>query len=185
MIHAFLNHGRETPSAGLPNQIMAAATQIRAIPKVIFMDRSLGYCSVQTYPTTQRTSNGARLIELGVHGGLRMTTAAAFWLNKVRPPNAGTLAGGVVVGWTLSLILARLDLEAGVDQPLNDDFGRVFGVDDFRWEVGAAEKIGEHVLGSELAHCCRSFRRVGCAFKNAISSAIACSICLGGRPVYL
>ena len=37
MIHAFLNHGRDMPSAGLPNQSMATAAQIMAIPIVVFM----------------------------------------------------------------------------------------------------------------------------------------------------
>src|SRR3977135_3201490 len=37
MIHAFLNHGRDTPSAGLASQIMAMATQIKPIPYAIFM----------------------------------------------------------------------------------------------------------------------------------------------------
>jgi hypothetical protein len=28
----------------------------------------------------------------------------------------------------------------------------VFGVNDLRWKVGTAEKVGQNVLGSELAH---------------------------------
>src|SRR5450631_3839250 len=50
------------------------------------------------------------------------------------------------------LIAGRLDLKPGIVQPLNDDFGRVFGVEDLRWKVGAAEQVGENVLRGELAH---------------------------------
>jgi hypothetical protein len=50
------------------------------------------------------------------------------------------------------LIAGRLDLKPGIVQPLNDDFGRVFGVKDLRWKVGAAEQVGENVLRGELAH---------------------------------
>src|SRR5450631_616836 len=50
------------------------------------------------------------------------------------------------------LITGRLDLKPGIVQPLNDDLGRVFGVDDLHREVAGAEQVDEHVLGSELAH---------------------------------
>src|SRR6266852_1384707 len=53
-------------------------------------------------------------------------------------------------GW-LSVSLGRRDLEAGVAQPLNDDFGRLCGVKDLRRKVAAAEEIGQHVLRGELA----------------------------------
>jgi hypothetical protein len=43
-----------------------------------------------------------------------------------------------------------LDLEAGVDQSLNDDFSRSFGVKNLGREVGAAEKVGQDVLRGEL-----------------------------------
>jgi hypothetical protein len=35
-----------------------------------------------------------------------------------------------------------LDLKAGVDQSLDDDFSRLCGVKDLRREIGAAEEIG-------------------------------------------
>jgi len=38
--------------------------------------------------------------------------------------------------------LGRLDLKAGIEQPLDDDLGRVFGVKDLRREIAAAEEIG-------------------------------------------
>jgi hypothetical protein len=46
--------------------------------------------------------------------------------------------------------LGRPDLKPGVEQPLNDDFGCVFGVKDLRWNIGAAEQVGEHVQRGEL-----------------------------------
>jgi hypothetical protein len=45
--------------------------------------------------------------------------------------------------------LLGLDLKAGVDQSLDDDFSRLFGIKDLVVKVGAAEKVDEHVLGSE------------------------------------
>ncbi len=48
--------------------------------------------------------------------------------------------------------LGRLDLKPGIDQPPDNDLGRVFGVKDLRRKVGAAEKVGQNVLRGELAH---------------------------------
>jgi hypothetical protein len=50
----------------------------------------------------------------------------------------------------LSVSLGRRGLEAGVAQPLNDDFGRLCGVKDLRRKVAAAEEIGQNVLRGEL-----------------------------------
>src|ERR1700738_5007284 len=50
------------------------------------------------------------------------------------------------------LIAGRLDLKPGIVQSLNDDLGRVYGIQHLGREVAAAEKVDEHVLGSELAH---------------------------------
>ena len=79
----------------------------------------------------------------------------AQWLEKKgRPPGE---ADGPDNGAELELlppqaVLRGLDLKAGVEQSLDDDFSRVFGVKDLRWKVGAAEKVGQHVLRGELAH---------------------------------
>ena len=59
-------------------------------------------------------------------------------------------AGARVV--TLLLIAGRLDLKPGIVQPLNDDFGRVFGVKDLHRKVGAAEQVSQNVLRGQRAH---------------------------------
>jgi hypothetical protein len=41
----------------------------------------------------------------------------------------------------------RNDLKAGIVQPLNDDLGRVFGIQHLRREVAAAEQVDEHESG--------------------------------------
>jgi hypothetical protein len=38
--------------------------------------------------------------------------------------------------------LGRLGLEAGIDQPPDNDLGRLCGVKDLRGEIAAAEEIG-------------------------------------------
>jgi hypothetical protein len=53
------------------------------------------------------------------------------------------MVGYPAISSTVSIL--GLDLEAGVEQPLDDDFSRVFRIQDFGREVGAAEEIGQHV----------------------------------------
>jgi hypothetical protein len=43
------------------------------------------------------------------------------------------------------------DLNAGVNQSLNDDCGRVFGVKNLGREIGAAERVGQDVVGAGFA----------------------------------
>jgi hypothetical protein len=60
----------------------------------------------------------------------------------------------VTAGARVVSILRRLDLKAGIEQPLNDDICRVCRVKEDLWrKIAAAEQVDEHVLGSELAHC--------------------------------
>jgi len=77
----------------------------------------------------------------------------AQWLEKKgRPPGE---ADGPDNGTELELlppqaVLRGLDLKAGVEQSLDDDFSRPFGVKNLGREVGADEKVGQDVLQGEL-----------------------------------
>jgi hypothetical protein len=44
--------------------------------------------------------------------------------------------------------LGRLDLKAGIAQPIDNEIGGLVGIKDLMVKVGAAEQVDEHVLGS-------------------------------------
>ena len=62
------------------------------------------------------------------------------------------LGGATKEASSCPMPLDRLDLEAGVEQSLNDDFSRSFGVKNRDRKVGAAEKVDQHIFRGELAH---------------------------------
>ena len=58
------------------------------------------------------------------------------------------LGGATKEASSCPMPLGRLDLEAGVEQSLDDDLGREFGIKDSRREVIGAEKVGQaHLSG--------------------------------------
>jgi hypothetical protein len=69
-----------------------------------------------------------------------------------RPGAGGCASGTIGAGASCPTPLGRLDLKASVEQSLDDDLGRPFGVKNLGREVGAAEKVGQHVLRGELAY---------------------------------
>jgi hypothetical protein len=44
------------------------------------------------------------------------------------------------------------DLKAGIAQPIDDDPGRVFSVEDHCREIIVSKQVGENVLRAELTH---------------------------------
>jgi hypothetical protein len=66
---------------------------------------------------------------------------------KMRDPAYPFLQDGIA-----GRLLPFLDHEAGVDQSLNHDLGRLFRVRDLTWKILAVEQISQNILWGELAH---------------------------------
>ena len=51
---------------------------------------------------------------------------------------------------TVSAVLRGRDLKTGIKQPLDNDLGRVFGVQDHCREIIASDEVYQHVFRGEL-----------------------------------
>jgi hypothetical protein len=75
-----------------------------------------------------------------------------MWLEQAGLAGVEARRPGKCGGWSVRFARRRNDLKPGIVQPLNDDLGRVFGVDDLCREVAAAEQVAQNVLRIELCH---------------------------------